>query len=216
MTRNIFSYCNNKPICLLDPDGYISAHFCVMSVSAEGGNTVNLDSDIHPQFHDSVTDVIQYYIEYPEKYDYQEKGHKRPQNGKPGKICCAYLMYDNWGGHSGSHLRYYCDHSKTGEISDIVALVNAGTPIETFVGYEVYQWLGKYKKGKKHMQHVGRIVLHDFGDGLELAVFQSAKSDSISYCKALFPNDVGGGPNITALFDFEGGTGDWTHYGIPK
>lgn len=66
------------------------------------------------------------------------------------------------------------------------------------------------------MQHVGRIVLHDFGDGLELAVFQSANSDSISYCKALFPNDVGGGPNITALFDFEGGTGDWTHYGIPK
>ena len=209
LTHNVFAYCNNMPISMQDPDGYLAfGSFSSVFVKYE-------DVLSKSQFHESVTADMQYFIESPEKFNYQKGGYREPQNGKPGAVCCAYLMYENWGGLKGSNLRYY-DCKKKGKIKDIIDLINAGTPIETFVGYEVYQWLGNYKDGQKHMQHVGRIVLHDFGDGLELAVYQSSSTDSISYCKALFPKDVGGGPNITALFDYNGGTGDWTHYGIPK
>ena len=215
LTHNVFAYCNNMPTSMQDPDGYFSFG-TLISVYVNSFIENVISSYNKPRFHESVTAEMQYFIESPERFNYQAKGYSKPSDEDPGAICCAYLMFENWGGFKGSNLRYYDGCKKRGEIEDIIDLINTGTPIETFVGYEVYQWWGNYKDNKKHMQHVGRIVLHDFGNGLELAVYQSSSVDSISYCKALFANDVGGGPNITALFDNDGGTGAWTHYGIPK
>ena len=58
--------------------------------------------------------------------------------------------------------------------------------------------------------------MYDFGNGPELAVFQSTavanlgKKSSIS--AAVFMDDENAGPNITALRDI----GAWTDFGYPK
>ena len=58
--------------------------------------------------------------------------------------------------------------------------------------------------------------MYDFGNGPELAVFQSAavanlgKNSSIS--EAVFMDDENAGPNITALRKI----GAWTDFGYPK
>ena len=52
-----------------------------------------------------------------------------------------------------------------------------------------------------------KIVLHDFGDGLEFAVTEScSKFVDPKKKKALYYNDIG--PNITSFFNLDG-TFDW-------
>lgn len=73
------------------------------------------------------------------------------------------------------------------------------------VGMEVFQ---EGKDGK--MEHVGKVVMYNFENELELAVFQSS-SEALTPDKwnAKYYNDEG--PNITSLEPLYGTT-NWTHY----
>ena len=212
LVNSLYPYCHNMPIDRLDRDGH--EDFSIYDVLDPALCDIYVDES-EQVFHSSVTPDMQIYLTDPALYGYVDSGHSDPDDNTPGSVDCAYLMFLRKGGHSGSNLRYYSDNSYYGPIEELVAQINSGTDISTFIGYEVYQWRGRYRDGRKLMEHVGEIVLHDFGDGLELAVFQSV-STPIKNSKAYFTNDPNFGPNITSLFDHNGGTGAWTHYGIPK
>ena len=54
-----------------------------------------------------------------------------------------------------------------------------------------------------------------------VALIDSAGSKVVEYRydawgRPLCKTGPGGGPNITAFFDNDGGCGNWTHYGLPK
>ena len=102
---------------------------------------------------------------------------------------------------SGATLRYNDGSTVKGTIASI------GGISQLEPGMEVYQ----QKADKTGMKHVGLVVLHDFGDGLELAVAHSVTGPiSRTNFKALFYDDINGGPNITSF------SPDWTHYSWPK
>ena len=199
---NLFYYCSDDPVNRIDPYG-------------------NSDYNDDSVFHDSVTPGMRKFLRRSTDYYYKvgNRAHAwMPKKGKtPGWIDCVYLLSEQFRGPSSSDIRYNQDgyFDEKGEIGDLVARIRSGEAIENFVYVEVFQWDGKTlnKDGTKHMHHCGTLVIHDFGDelGNQLAVFQSA-SDPIDFCSVLFSNDTG--PNLSALFDYNGGTGHWTHYGI--
>lgn len=117
-------------------------------------------------------------------------------------VCCAYVLTGLLGGYKHVEGRY--DHAKG------VKKLNTLDQLEP--GMEIYQVTEK--KGKRIYEHIGLVMMYDFGDGLELAVFQSTSASNLGdkgYI-ALFPNDENAGPNIVALRDI----GNWTHFGTPK
>ena len=199
---NLYRYCGNNSIIRVDHNGY----------------DYNEDS----VFHNSVTPGMRRFLRRKNDYYYRIGSNgiawKKKEKGSSGWIDCVYLLSEQFKGPSSSDRRYnpnpgqeeYFD--KKGDICELVERIKSGEPIENFVYIEVFHWDGSYNHdGSFHMSHCGVIVIHNFTGENELAVLQSA-SQPISYCSALFADDTG--PNLSALFDFEGGTGNWTYYGI--
>lgn len=210
VNSDLYRYCNNSPVVRIDFCGFDSSHL----------------------FHWSVTPRMQEYLLPATRYSYL-LDHSTPLEDtqhKSGYVDCAYLLYETDIGDpktnkKGATYRYYsgCKRRNRGRISKLVEMIDLGTPIESFVGYEVFQFSDHYKKNAygdklRVMEHVGRIVIDDFGNGPELAVYQSASEPISPNVPALYHDDTG--PNITPLFVFDEygnrTTGNWDYYGERK
>ena len=122
-----------------------------------------------------------------------------------GEVDCSHLMEDVTGyGSKTARYRYDERLGKTGRLTKNGKLLD----VELKQGMEVFK-----RSGGKEQGHVGMLILYDFGNGLEWAVFQSA-SMRITKTKALYPNDENYGPNITALIGKDGKC-SWLYYMDP-
>jgi hypothetical protein len=152
-------------------------------------------------------------LETPDKYSYQNDGHTEPNKttGLGGLICCAYCMYLERGevGYKGASLQYNSGMAEKGEIKNLGGITSLQP------GMYIFQYSGKtdineYDEVLPIMDHVGKVGLHDFGNGPELAVFHSVTVTLMEGggMQAYFYDDTG--PNITSIND------KWTHYGWPN
>ena len=212
---NLFSYAFQNPIFYCDSNGYEPIE------NIDGGNVV---------FHESITPLMQEYLLPQNRYYYEDGKHtslKDATGETPGKIDCAYLLYETdpnpYQNFTGATLRYNdgCDNGSRGKIGKLIKQIDSGLPLETFVGYEVFHSDGNLnERGELIMTHVGRIVIHDFGNGPDLAVFQSCSVElsEKGSMNALYYGDTG--PNITSLFIYnekgEKTTGNWNYYGVRR
>ena len=154
---------------------------------------------------------IAYYLMAPEDYaysaDFLNKEAKYDTCGnallRAGEIDCSHLMYEvTQSGSITSRKRYLLPDRNKGILSSKDGKL---LDVELKQGMEVFKSSGNNKQG-----HVGMLMLYDFGDGLEWAVFQSTSSH-IKKSKALFTNDNNVGPNITSLFN-QNGKCSWRYY----
>ena len=193
--NNVYSYCENTPVSKIDPSGYES-------------EPTTVDPDYaYPTWgvDPRIAEAIEIILEDPAAYSYsvKQKNGKykygiRP-NGDATAVCCIYLMVGLMGGSKNLAGRYRRSKNK-GELTSLDQLKP---------GMEVYQ---ANKNGK--FVHIGLVVMCDFGNGSQLAVFQSTavanlgeNASTIDFSTA--PCDANAGPVITSLDSL----GAWTHYG---
>ncbi len=199
--HNLFVYCKNNPVVFSDPSGMslISALKAMVTAVA------NVVKEVAENINRIITNVASLNSVAPgglrllgEDLEYINGGYEN------GGICCAYTMYEGRGqqGHKGATHIYENDLSSKGMFSSIDELEP---------GMLIFQHSGKKKaNGDLIMDHVGMVVMWDFGDGPQKAVFHSvsvelsAGGDKL----ALFYNDTG--PNVTTIGD------DWNYYGVLK
>ena len=196
LDHNLFAYCRNSPVSFADPSGrsWLSALKNIVDVVKttvkQAINNIKSLASVAPGGLGLLTADLQYRL----------KGYEE------GGICCAYTMYEGRGqqGHKGATLIFENDLSEKGEFSSIAELEP---------GMLIFQHSGKTKdNGDLKMDHVGMVVMWDFGDGtgMQKAVFHSVsvKLPVGGNKLALFYNDTG--PNVTTIGDA------WNFYGILK
>lgn len=215
-TRNLFLYCQNNTLIRSDESGQFSfisiivaAVAVATAVIAITKSVTNRKKSTAKKYDASVTLPMRKMLSSSSLYAYTKKGHIEPTSDKIGLIDCAYAIYEAMGqtGLKGATLRYY-DCKERGAINSIGGL----DALE--VGMEVFQFKEFDDDDKMIMKHVGKVVMYDFGNGLEKAVFHSVTSElSPDNWKAMFYGDTG--PNITSLARLDGSS-NWTHYGIPR
>ena len=212
---NPFAYCQNLPTLLEDSNGALGLLGILDAVIRTVTKIVAVHNKRQPKtsFDASVPVGMQEKMRSSDQYSYRKKGHSEPKKtgvnaGRGGEIDCAYFLYTSRPpvlqcDFSGATPRYY-DSSTRKNRGTISSIGGIGHLIP---GMEVFQ----KEDNSSSMKHVGLVVLHDFGDGLELAVAHSVTGplSRVNY-KALFYDDINGGPNITSF------SSEWTHYAWPK
>ena len=156
------------------------------------------------------------YLNNKKDYRYDSNLYQKAQYAEDGTLTkkgwtdCSHLMYEITGkiGSITAPYRYEeVDDDLKGRLFDD----QGNLRVELVEGMEVYN---------KSTGHVGMLLLYDFGEGLEWAVFQSA-STTIKKSKALFQNDNDKGPNITSFYQIEPDkkgnlVTNWYYYTMPR
>ena len=208
---NLFAYCYCKPVCMADtsgkePTGEFDLDNTTYSLPIEQLSA----EDIY--FNENYLLRIAYFLMDPTDYDYHPTDFREAKYDVCG-FCritnglsdCSHLMRAITGSRSDTaKYRYTGFKGNKGKLLD----KNGNFTVTLKQGMEVF----KASDGNKY-GHVGMLILYDFGNGLEWAVFQSA-SEPITKSKAVFLDDSNGGPNITALFD-KNRKCTWTYYVDP-
>ena len=208
---NLFAYCYCKPVCMADtsgkePTGEFDLDNTTYSLPIEQLSA----EDIY--FNENYLLRIAYFLMDPTDYDYHPTDFREAKYDVCG-FCritnglsdCSHLMRAITGSRSDTaKYRYTGFKGNKGKLLD----KNGNFTVTLKQGMEVF----KASDGNKY-GHVGMLILYDFGNGLEWAVFQSA-SEPITKSKAVFLDDSNGGPNITALFD-KNGKCTWKYYVDP-
>lgn len=154
---------------------------------------------IWPQIEPFIHDAKDY--KYNDRY-FRLAKYKNGKLVKSGYTDCSHLMYEITGqvGSCTAPYRYKEYRGDKGRLFD----KNGMLMVDLVEGMEVYN---------KSIGHVGMLLLYDFGDGLEWAVFQSAEVP-ITKSKALFSDDTG--PNISSFYQKNGKPGNWYYYTMPR
>ena len=201
---NLYCYCHNVPISYSDSSGQDERY-----VTCEIDNTSYFRLVIMPR--------IMEYLKDKKDYRYDSGLYKAAEYNDDGTLRskgwtdCSHLMYEITG-HVGSYTAPYrydeVDDNQKGRLFDD----NGDLCVELKEGMEVYN---------KSTGHVGILLLYDFGNGLEWAVFQST-SKIITRSEALYKKDMNKGPNITSFYKTKRNkkTGkletNWYYYTMPR
>ena len=208
--KNLYAYCKNNAVMHSDHSGALSddEDWSFFEVYPELLRTpAPLTIPKESYFATVIRPKIMAFLRDAGDYAYDSNGFKRARYNVdgtlagPGHSDCSHLMYELTGkGSKTSPYRYSEFEGEKGRL-----LEDGELAVELKEGMEVFKPSGGSEQG-----HVGMLILYDFGNEPEWAVFQSA-SLKITKSRALFYNDIGGGPNITALFD-KSGTCTWEYY----
>ena len=196
--NNLYSYCNNRPAIMADSKG-TSATLVQMIQYDNSQSESYFRRMIWPQIEPFIHDAKDY--KYNDRY-FRLAKYKNGKLVKSGYTDCSHLMYEITGqvGSCTAPYRYKEYRGDKGRLFD----KNGMLMVDLVEGMEVYN---------KSIGHVGMLLLYDFGDGLEWAVFQSAEVP-ITKSKALFSDDTG--PNISSFYQKNGKPGNWYYYTMPR
>ena len=186
LSHNQFTYCMNNPMNIKDTDGNIPCNALMMS---DGG----CYKSHYPYYGltKRIANAINIILADQTAYGYLGAGIESDKGVI--WVCCVSLIRGLLGGEADHVTQMMEDINEEGRLYPLTSLDQLKP------GYLVFQ----------ENKHVGLVLMYDFGQGYELAVFQSTSEKKFSSIPAAkFMNDENAGPNITALRDL----GNWDFY----